>query len=534
MTEASASLSVPELPSLARALGSPRFTLERTPPPDDDDVSFTLTGHRARIEGGYGRGVDHVWANDARVLSRVRVSDAAAMEATLSPVGLERRLRVAEGDVIERVVVSRSDPVCFFEWVAEAPLSLTITWTVSDAGSRWRQLDRGLVLESRDSRTICALSRPPDELIVTGDLGVAARLDLSGGEAVRLVVAGVAPGDDEDRLLRIMGRPHVVVPARRAESRRRIEAGLALEAPEEGPVEALEWAKVDLAAVAPALEPDAALSDYRFRLVLASLASGDAGPARALVAGAGAATSGPAADAADQAAVARRLLLVARYLAWTGDLQTVTGGWERVRALVARLRDPEWRARAFGELRVVAEEVGDRELADRLRGPAADSSAREGPPRDGASLLRAQDAADPGGGADAGLRAAAVVESVVYGLLGAEPDAPRGRLRLRPRPPHSWPSLAVRRLRVGSAVVDLEHRLDGRRHAFTLRQVSGGSPLRVIMEPELEGGKMAAAWVDGQEAELDPVAVDGLIRVPVQLVLDHERSMEVEIEPADH
>lgn len=533
MTEAAASLSVPELPSLARALGSPRFTLERTPPVDDD-APFTLTGHRARIEGGYGRGVDHVWANGARILSRVGLSDAAAMEATLSPVGLERRLRVAQGEVIERVVVSKSDPVCFFEWLAETPLSLTLTWAAPDARSRWRQLDRGLVLESGESRTICALSRPPDDVTVTADLEVAARLDLSSGEAVRFVVAGVAPGDDEDRLLRIMGRPHVVVPARRAESRRRIDAGLALEAPEEGPVEALEWAKVDLAAVAPTLESDAALSDYRFRVVLASLAAGDAGPARALVAGTGAATSEPAGDAGDQAAVARRLLLVARYLAWTGDLQTVTGGWEGVRALVARLRDPEWRAPAFGELRVVAEEVGDRELADRLKGPPSEGPLGKGSPRDGGSLPRTADVSDPGGGADAGLRAAAVVESVVYGLLGAEPDAPRGRLRLRPRPPRTWLSLAVRRLRVGSAVVDLEHRREGRRHAFTLRQVSGGSPLRVIMEPELEGGRVVATWVDGQEAELDPVAVHGLIRVPVQLVLDHERSMEVEIEPADH
>jgi hypothetical protein len=123
------------------------------------------------------------------------------------------------------------------------------------------------------------------------------------------------------------------------------------------------------------------------------------------------------------------------------------------------------------------------------------------------------------------------VRWVVETLLGTRPDALRGRLVLRPRIPEDWARLEVQGLAAGSAAVDVVYRRDGAGHRFTLSQRRGGVPLQAVLEPELPGGRVRVARVDGSSAELDPVRADGRWRVPVQLVLDHPRTLEVEFGP---
>jgi hypothetical protein len=214
-----------------------------------------------------------------------------------------------------------------------------------------------------------------------------------------------------------------------------------------------------------------------------------------------------------------------------GRIETAPGGWSLEDAageVLGRLAAGDFEAvRSF--LRVAA-------------GPADDRARRLFRLLAGRYLAWSGDRAGAGGSTDApdaesrGVLppvdpAAEPVRRVVERVLGAEPDAPRGRLVLRPRPPEAWGHLEVRGLVVGSAAVDIAYRRDGGVHRFTLTQIRGSVPLQAVLAPELPGRQVRGARVDGEPAELDPVRVDGRWRVPVQLVLDAPRILEVEIGP---
>lgn len=61
-----------------------------------------------------------------------------------------------------------------------------------------------------------------------------------------------------------------------------------------------------------------------------------------------------------------------------------------------------------------------------------------------------------------------LVTPLARGLLGWEPDAPRGRATLAPQPPPSWPGMSVRSLRVGESRVDVEYRRESNRTRVNL------------------------------------------------------------------
>jgi len=125
---------------------------------------------------------------------------------------------------------------------------------------------------------------------------------------------------------------------------------------------------------------------------------------------------------------------------------------------------------------------------------------------------------------------AMAIAPLVYGLLGAEPDAPKGRLRLRPQLPDAWNRLEVRDLRMGDASVRLHWERDGSMVRFAIEQEEGAVPIRLILEP-VALGKVVAARIDGTDAELDARPFGGGLVVPVQVALDTERIIELEVEP---
>lgn len=127
---------------------------------------------------------------------------------------------------------------------------------------------------------------------------------------------------------------------------------------------------------------------------------------------------------------------------------------------------------------------------------------------------------------------AMVVAPLVYGLLGAEPDAFRGRLRLRPQLPADWDHGEFRNLRVGDAAVTLRYERHRDRLLFRVEQEQGATPLTVLLEPIVDAQALRAARVDGRPAELVPQAFGDRLRVPVQLVLDSERVLELELDGA--
>lgn len=232
------------------------------------------------------------------------------------------------------------------------------------------------------------------------------------------------------------------------------------------------------------------------------------------------------------------LLLMGRYLAWTGDLETVRREWpwaEAAYALRPGVRGagrPGWAA-ALAALAPAAEAIGETARALEMTRFVAEAEASEAEEEKGAEVAeraKAAKADDGPGSSDVGPEgldaAARGVLDVVDGVLGAEPDAPRGRLVLRPKPPEPWPWFSVRSLAMGSAAVALSYRRRDGVHRFRVEQSRGSAPVQLVLEPELTGG-FAWARVDGVAADLEAVPAPGGVRVPVQLVLDQPRLLEV-------
>lgn len=218
------------------------------------------------------------------------------------------------------------------------------------------------------------------------------------------------------------------------------------------------------------------------------------------------------------------LLLLARYLAWTGGIHTLRGQWSgALLALEHRPGDPRHPAAsgwttALAELALAAESIGDKTTAARIRAELPEptelaDAAHPGPPRVRPDPRSA--AAEP-------------VDYYLYGILGIEPDAPQNRLVLRPRLPDDWDRLQLTGLRFGDAEITLRYQRLGSRHHFTIDQESGAVPVRVIFEPEIPERRLVRAVVDGQDATLDPRPADGRLRVPIQIVLDTTRKVELE------
>ena len=122
--------------------------------------------------------------------------------------------------------------------------------------------------------------------------------------------------------------------------------------------------------------------------------------------------------------------------------------------------------------------------------------------------------------------AALAVLPLIHGLIGFVPDAARQRATLRPCIPANWPDLAVNRLPIGDARVRMSCRTEGRVQRIEVEQTTGAAPLRLVLEPELQG-TLASARLDGMPVALD-VRFDGARRVvPIQFDLASPRILEL-------
>ncbi|MFO7894648.1 MAG: hypothetical protein R6U63_13010 [Longimicrobiales bacterium] len=506
-------------------------------------------------------------------------------------------------EVIERVVVSRDAPVVWVEYrhgatedtadtedTEDTEQRLQLEWRVGleaqedaagspEAPLEWERRDRGLVVTGGVAafRAVFVFSAAPEALEVerggagsavpdgSGGLVVRARLPV-GADGLRLAVVGAGPDDHLDRLLRIAGRTRVAVRAREGAANRVLAEGLTVASPDADLDRAVARTRVHLDATRIETAPGGWRIDPAAREALGRLAAGDFGPVRGFlrllargvtddgrVPSRGVGGGSPGWD--DPRAGPLFLLLTARYLAWSGDRPGVEGVWGAVERVVAACREanddaaPALRPAAFRALAVAAEEIGEDAMARGLReaagpdGPGApdgpgvsfgpgERGDLDGPGRPVNSPALTDGDPDP-------WDPAAAVRRVVFGLLGADPDAPRGRLVLRPRPPAGWDRLQVEGLAVGSAAVDVAYEAaageaaargtPGGLRRLTLRQTRGAAPLQVVLEPELGAGRVMATRVDGEAADLDVAAVGDRWRVPVQVVLHAPRSLEVEI-----
>lgn len=247
------------------------------------------------------------------------------------------------------------------------------------------------------------------------------------------------------------------------------------------------------------------------------------------------------------------LLVAARCFAWTADHAFLLDEWPRIdRALAAggpmEAHEPSAaiHAAALRELAVAAGDIGRPADTARLAQAAtraqavADSDIEPAlaivlgggltsPDVIGEGLAaHTRSSAGDAGGRPSPTRAAMLIAAMVHGVVGAEPDAARHRLALRPCLPDGWASLYVGDLRVGDAAIAMRHTTDGARRTFTFEQVGGAVPLRLAFEPALPGSALRAVKVDGAAAQLNARPAHGRIVAPVQLVLDHERTVSFE------
>lgn len=206
-------------------------------------------------------------------------------------------------------------------------------------------------------------------------------------------------------------------------------------------------------------------------------------------------------------------VFVARYVTWTGDLAAAAGAWD---AVLASLDLPVDRTSATlhrtacVEIARTATDLGDAPLAARLIGNAR---------RHDTSADHPNDVAPPNADRDSML-----ICDVAFNVLGIQPDASRGRLRLRPRLDR-FEELEAHNIRFGDGSVGISASRAGETIVVRVEQDAGAVPITVVLEPFVNNP--ATADVDGSPADLTPQIVDNGTILPVQLVLDQARTLTI-------
>jgi hypothetical protein len=335
-------------------------------------------------------------------------------------------------------------------------------------------------------------------------------------------IDGVLPSGVESALR----EPRIIERAASASLSRLAADGLVVESRDEVLDSALLWARAQLA-FAPVTPKDQHDGAY---CVLGALSGGDTAVARAWLAALlnSATESEPTIEGAAWCALA-----AARHLAWTGDVAAFAAAWPLVSTLVDRIAssdETQQAAIASAAVRaaaLAAESVGERERVTSWRAARVTRlKVADEPILSGLEIQRLRElGAKPMMSASgAGL----LISSVAIGLLGAEPDATRHRLRLGPHVPDELLPFRAVGLRMGEAAF----RLDVAGHAdlvqLEIEQTEGPVPVTLILEPWVSGRAVRAVRVDGEPAELEVRRFEDGWVIPVQITLDHIRRMEIE------
>ena len=237
---------------------------------------------------------------------------------------------------------------------------------------------------------------------------------------------------------------------------------------------------------------DIPAADRRLPVGIASLAIGDREFARALF---------------EHLTGDDYLLFVARHFLWSGADGVL-------RAELSRI-DAELRAgqpfMELHELAIALESIGAAAEAALVRARSANAQRRLLPDWDGHDCNQLP-AASPSD----------TVNVFMHRHLGAAPDAPRGRLRLRLCLPDWMSSLAVHNIRMADALIDLTYHRDANVASYTIEQLAGAMPVRLIFEPTFTR-PLASVHVDDVPADLNLQPAENRFMAPMQIMLDHQR-----------
>jgi len=124
-------------------------------------------------------------------------------------------------------------------------------------------------------------------------------------------------------------------------------------------------------------------------------------------------------------------------------------------------------------------------------------------------------------------RAGALACGMLHGLLGWDPDAPVGRLSLRPSFPGHLTAFTVHGLPVGDARVRMEYRRQGSEHTYTFEPTQGRVPPTLVVEPRVVAESVSAVHVDEQPAELNMTRTRDRASVSVHIALHGPRTLRL-------
>jgi hypothetical protein len=189
------------------------------------------------------------------------------------------------------------------------------------------------------------------------------------------------------------------------------------------------------------------------------------------------------------------------YFMASADDAFARASWPRIVALLAG-SGVDTDADTFRSLVAAAEAVGDRATAASLTERARTAPLARNQSRD-------------------------VIASTVYETFGYAPDAPKGRLLLRPEIDPAWNRLQIENIHIGDALIAVAYSRIDERMEFAITQVAGAYPIRLIFEPVL-ATRVEKAFVDGTAASLDFRPHGNRVIIPVQIMLDDRRVVRFE------
>ncbi|MDA0327459.1 MAG: hypothetical protein O2958_00400 [Gemmatimonadetes bacterium] len=129
-------------------------------------------------------------------------------------------------------------------------------------------------------------------------------------------------------------------------------------------------------------------------------------------------------------------------------------------------------------------------------------------------------------GADSDSLTAVLLLALTQGLLGLEPDAPAGRIRIAPRLPSHINGFTVAGITLGDASIGMRYTRDGTTHQFVLTPDIAPVPPLVVFEPAVVG-RIREIRIDGEAADLHVRRLGTSTVAPVQIPIDGVRTMEI-------
>jgi len=493
---------------------------------------LVLAGRRMLATASAQHGVHDVIAHPNRICFSTLTCPAPAIERTAA--GLSRQIRIENAGISENVAVAINDPAVVWCWRAEIDTDARFAWSLKLERSAEAHTDESsLRLVSESSTLLLAFSQPVKWTVTPIDESgtrVSAELHLPAGRDVWLTLLAADVGESVDALPGRGLDPSRIPLARAAAFRRRTRDLIQITTPDPslprtiaGLIDRVQTSLIELPrGAAPIAEPPGPgqaariVTDDACVIAEAAAAIGDNTLPRATLRFLNAVresdqhipavcSSNGTCSEPDPSATAAWLSLAARYHAWSGDDALLRELWPDLENLARKL-DPSRFGHTLRSLAITAESLGHAAAASDFRRATASPEPRR-------QLMAAN------------TRAAQHLLKLLYDQLGFDPDAARGRLRARLKTTPRIQDIRIDNVRVGDARISI-HLTDQPHHTrIVATQTAGPVPIRLILEPMLRRVPSGIS-IDERSADLDLHASRTRIIAPVQIELDHARTID--------